>query len=185
MIAIYVLGLFLYKKQYKNILTHKLQNPSSNKYKHYPDPSRFKILYLALILIVFVIAGITISNVYFNQYETRTGFNQDQLRYEEIISDEINLRLGFTQEYSSHRDDSEYVAFVHKESSHNIIGDLELILSGLEDMNAYVYSWGNGGYSYEVNYTYIKNLEMTVNVYDWESDGNEVFYTKIFSFNII
>jgi hypothetical protein len=180
LILVFALGLVIYKKKYKIIVNFKIQNPTSIKYRRWPDLILYRLLSGALVLVIWISVNIVLNNIYFNQYENKTGYNEDTLRYEEVISEEVNLRLGYTERYSRLSSNPDYVAFVHKESSHNIIGDLEVTLSGDEEMKAYVYPWGYGGYSYEVNYTYIQNMEFTVRVFDWKSDGNDVEYVEIF-----
>lgn len=182
-IVVYVLSLVFYKKKYNQIVNFKLQNPNDTKYKKWPDLKAFRVLSLLIIIVLWFVVNIITSSIYNTQYEQKTGYNADTIMYEEVVSDFVNLDLGYTQrhpDFNGRRLEYDYVAFVHKNSSHNIIGDLEVTLIGEHEMKGYVYSWSHGGYKYELNYTYISNIEFQVSVYEWTDSNGELEYVEVF-----
>lgn len=177
-IALYIFSLYTYKKKYGLILIHKLNNPESNKYSRFPDLQSFKYIVAIAYLLIAILSFITSIIIINNSYNSVELYDKYNVNYEEYTSDEVNLKIGRTR-YNPVNEEA--TAFVNKEGSHNIMGDLEVTLTGEYNHKTIVPSSSYGGYHFKLSYRFLQCDKVQIAVSDYEYiNGNYEYVLKFF-----
>lgn len=170
---IYLSSLLVYKSYYNKQIQKQLAYPN-NKKRFLLDLVKYKYISLITVLILVIVSMSITVDVIESSFEKIELYDTYQLNYEEVVSESIMLKYGAT-EYQDNQ-----VAFIQKDSSHNIIGTLEVIMGGEHNHKAYVPNGSYGSYSYKITYRFLTSEYLEINVYEWEF-GEQSIYRNVFN----